>query len=100
MAQILPALAGIGAWLGTAATAAAPYVTVASGLASAGTGIAGAVQAGKKPPDPAAKQRALAERVASERSGRGAIGQQATLLTGASGLTNPANVGKKTLLGG
>jgi len=100
MAAVLPALAGIGAWIGTAATAAAPYATVATGFASAGTGIAGAVQASKKPPDPLAKRRALSEQLLSQRAGRGAIGQQATLLTGASGLTNPANVGKKTLLGG
>ena len=87
-------------FVATAATTVAPAIAPLGSLASLGTSIAGGVQAGKKPPDPQRKRDLIAQEAQRRRVSSREVGLGQTLLTGSSGLTSPAAVGRKTLLGG
>jgi len=51
------------------------------------------------PPDPRIKEEKRLEEERRERIKRGTIGRRSTILTGGAGLTEPANIQRKTLLG-
>jgi len=51
------------------------------------------------PPDPRIKEEKRLEEERRKRIKRGEIGRRSTILTGGAGLTDPANIQRKTLLG-